>query len=122
MVKLVVFCPVDAAESVRNGMFAAGAGQVGNYSECSFSSAGSGTFKPGEGTDPHIGQSEGAREQVSELRIEVEVPRWKLGAVVGAMNAAHPYEEVAHDIIPVEQDFRDAGIGAVRRPACASFS
>lgn len=113
MVKLVVFCPVDAAESVRNAMFAAGAGQVGNYSECSFSSAGSGTFKPGEGADPHIGQSGGAREQVSEVRIEVEVPRWKLGAVVRAMNEAHPYEEVAHDIIPVMQDYRDAGIGAV---------
>jgi len=113
LVKLVVFCPLDAADTVRNAMFAAGAGQVGNYSECSFSSAGSGTFKPGDGTDPHIGQSGGAREQVSELRIEVEVPRWKLGTVVGAMKEAHPYEEVAHDIIPVEQDYRNAGIGAV---------
>ena len=113
MVKLVVFCPVDAAEDVRNAMFAAGAGQVGNYSECSFSSAGLGTFKPGEGAAPHIGQSGGEREQVSELRIEVEVPRWKLRGVIGAMIDAHPYEEVAYDIIPVEQDFRDAGIGAV---------
>jgi dinuclear metal center YbgI/SA1388 family protein len=113
LVKLVVFCPVDAADAVREGMFAAGAGQVGNYSECSFSSAGSGTFKPGQGTDPHIGQSEGRREQVSELRIEVEVPRWHLSAVVQAMNSAHPYEEVAHDFIPLEQEYRDAGIGAV---------
>lgn len=113
LVKLVVFCPVDAAEAVREAMFSAGAGQIGGYSECSFSSAGSGTFKPGDGTDPHLGQSGGTREQVSELRIEVEVPRWHLSAVVQAMNSAHPYEEVAHDIIPLEQEYRDAGIGAV---------
>ena len=122
LVKLVVFCPMDTADAVRSAMFAAGAGQVGNYSECSFSSAGSGTFRPGDGTDPHIGQSGGAREQVSELRIEVEVPRWKLSAVVGAMKDAHPYEEVAHDIIPVQQDYRDAGIGAIGDlPAPISF-
>lgn len=113
LTKLVVFCPVDAAKDVRNAMFEAGAGQVGNYSECSFSTAGSGTFKPGNDTNPHIGESGGQREQVSELRIEMEVPRWRLSAVLRAMNDAHPYEEVAHDILPVEQDYRNAGIGAV---------
>ena len=113
LVKLVVFCPLDAADAVRNAMFMAGAGQIGKYSECSFSSAGSGSFKPGHGTDPHLGDPGGTREQVAELRIEMEVPRWHLGAVVHAMKAVHPYEEVAHDIIPLEQDYRDAGIGAV---------
>lgn len=113
VVKVVVFCPVESAEEVRSAMFAAGAGRIGAYSECSFSSAGSGTFKPDDGTDPHIGQAGGAREQVSELRMEMEVARWHLSAVVQAMKAAHPYEEVAYDVIPVEQTYRDAGIGAV---------
>ncbi len=113
IVKVIVFCPVDSVEGVRDAMFAAGAGQIGKYSECSFASAGSGTFRPGSDTNPHIGQTNGPREQVSELRLEMEVPRWKLSAVMRAMKEAHPYEEVAYDVIKVEQDFRDAGIGAV---------
>lgn len=113
IVKVAVFCPVDSAEKVREAMFAAGAGRIGAYSECSFSSAGSGTFKPEDGTNPHIGSAGGPREQVSEIRMEMEVARWNLGAVVAAMNQAHRYEEVAYDVIPVEQTYRDAGIGAV---------
>lgn len=113
IVKVVVYCPVDAADDVRSAMFDAGAGRIGAYSECSFSSAGSGTFKPDNGTNPHIGQAGGPREQVSELRMEMEVARWHLGAVTRAMKSAHPYEEVAYDVIPVEQSYRDAGIGAV---------
>jgi len=113
VVKVVFFCPVDAAEGIRNAMFEAGAGRIGAYSECSFSSAGSGTFKPGEEANPHIGSSGGSQEQVSELRIEMEVVRWKLGAVLAALKSTHPYDEVAHDIIPVEQAYRDAGIGAI---------
>jgi len=122
VVKVVVFCPVDAAEDVRSAMFASGAGRIGAYSDCSFSSAGSGTFKADKGTNPAIGSAGGPREQVSELRMEMEVTRWHLGKVIKAMKAAHPYEEVAYDVIPVEQSFRDAGIGAVGNlPAAVSL-
>lgn len=122
VVKVVVLCPVDAAENVRSAMFAAGAGRIGAYSDCSFSSAGSGTFKADEGTNPAIGSAGGPREQVSELRMEMEVTRWHLGKVIKAMKSAHPYEEVAYDVIPVEQSFRDAGIGAVGNlPAAVSL-
>ena len=117
IVKLAVFVPVDDADTVRNAMFEAGGGHIGGYSECSFTTAGSGTFRPGSDTTPHIGQSAGPRESVSEVRIEMEVPRWHLGRVLAAMKGAHPYEEVAHDIIPVEQSFRDAGIGAIGKLA-----
>ena len=113
IVKLAMFCPLDNAEAVRDAMFAAGGGQIGGYSECSFTTAGSGTFKPGKGTNPHIGTSSGTRETVSEVKIEMEVARWRLSRVVAAMQEAHPYEEVAYDVIPVEQGFRDAGIGAI---------
>lgn len=117
IVKVAVFVPVEDAETVRNAMFEAGGGHIGGYSECSFTTAGSGTFRPGSNTNPHIGQAAGPRESVSEVRIEMEVPRWHMGRVISAMTDAHPYEEVAHDIIPVEQSFRDAGIGAVGKLA-----
>ena len=94
-------------------MFAAGGGHIGGYAECSFTAAGAGTFRPGEGTNPFIGRTAGPRETVSEVRIEMEVPRWHLSQVVHAMKGAHPYEEVAYDVLKVEQSFREAGLGAI---------
>ena len=111
--KLVVFVPIDHAEAVRDAAHKAGAGTIGRYSDCSFSVGGTGQFKPGSSTRPFIGKSEGQLERVHEVRIEMEVVSWKKAAVLAAIKSAHPYEELAYDLFPVSQPYRDAGIGAV---------
>lgn len=111
--KLMVFVPVDHARTVHEAMAAAGAGTIGDYEACAFGSEGTGYFKPGEGADPFIGEAGGSLESAKEVKLEMEVPRWHLNAVRKAMVDAHPYEEVAHDIYPVEQPTTTAGLGAV---------
>jgi len=113
LLKFVVFVPVEHADAVRNAAHDAGAGQIGAYSHCSFSSGGTGQFQPGRDTSPFVGQASGPLERVNEVRIEMEVAKWKLQGVLEAVQAAHPYEEVAYDVFEVEQPFRDAGIGAL---------
>ncbi|TGU79594.1 Nif3-like dinuclear metal center hexameric protein, partial [Mesorhizobium sp. M00.F.Ca.ET.186.01.1.1] len=93
-------------------MSEAGAGHVGNYSHCSFQVGGTGTFLPGDGTNPHIG-SQGKLEHVEEVRIEMVVPASRQAAVIKAMQAAHPYEEVAYDVIPLDQSGQAYGIGRI---------
>jgi hypothetical protein len=100
-VKIVVFVPETDAERVREALGKAGAGSIGNYSYCSFSSKGIGRFLPGQGANPHIG-TVGELETVSEERIETICPREKLKSAIAAMKAAHPYEEVAFDIYALE--------------------
>jgi hypothetical protein len=100
-VKLAVFVPESHADAVRAALGQAGAGKLGNYAFCSFSSKGTGRFLPLEGANPALG-SIGTIETVIEERIEVLVPRGVLQNVVAAMKAAHPYEEVAYDIYPLE--------------------
>lgn len=99
-VKIVVFVPEREAESVRQAIGKAGAGKLGNYSFCSFSSKGVGRFKPEAGAHPAIGEV-GRLETVREERIEVICERDRLKAVIEAMKSAHPYEEVAFDIYPL---------------------
>lgn len=99
--KLVVTVPLTHADIVRDAMGKAGAGKVGNYSFCSFSSRGVGRFKPMEGAVPHIGEVE-KLEAVEEERIEVNCTKKILGDVVAAIKAVHPYEEVAIDVYAVE--------------------
>jgi len=111
--KLVVFVPVDHARKVHQAMAEAGAGTIGDYEACAFEVEGTGYFKPGEGADPFIGEAGGSLESAREVKLEMEVPRWHLNAVRAAMMDAHPYEEVAHDIYPVEQPTSTAGLGAV---------
>jgi dinuclear metal center YbgI/SA1388 family protein len=110
--KMVVYVPVERAEAVRAAMFQAGAGRIGNYDECSFNGEGIGTFRAGEGTMPHVGQ-QGVRHSEPEHRIEVVVPTASVAAVVTAMVNAHPYEEVAYDLIPVMNVHPDIGAGLV---------
>ncbi len=110
--KLVVFVPATHKEAVFSALAEAGAGHVGNYSHCSFQTEGTGTFLPGEGTNPHIG-STGQLEKAEEVRIEMIVPASRQSAAVKAMLAAHPYEEVAYDIIPLEQSGTAYGIGRI---------
>jgi dinuclear metal center YbgI/SA1388 family protein len=110
--KLFTFVPVAHAEKVRNAIFIAGAGQISNYSECSFNSEGVGTFKAGKETNPFAGQI-GVRHSEPEIKIEVIFPAWAEGTVCNAMIAAHPYEEVAYDIISLDNTSTQLGAGLI---------
>ncbi|HZX49537.1 MAG TPA: YqfO family protein [Candidatus Paceibacterota bacterium] len=100
-VKIVVFVPVTHADKVRDAVGKAGAGKIGNYTFCSFSSKGIGRFRPEQGANPTIGKV-GKLELVEEERIEFVCSRAILQGVLKAMKEAHPYEEVAFDIYPLE--------------------
>ena len=108
--KLFTFVPVEHAEKVRNAIFAAGGGQISNYSECSFNSEGKGTYKAGEGSNPFTGKI-GERHYEPEIKMEVIFPAWLEKAVYNAMIAAHPYEEVAYDIVALENTSLQIGSG-----------
>ncbi|MFW5812125.1 MAG: Nif3-like dinuclear metal center hexameric protein [Alkalispirochaetaceae bacterium] len=99
--KLVVFVPEADLAGVRSALARAGAGTIGHYHECSFSVAGEGTFRGDETTRPAIGAPE-RFERVDERRLEMELPRRVLPAVLAALDDAHPYEEVAYDLYPLE--------------------
>jgi dinuclear metal center YbgI/SA1388 family protein len=110
--KLYTFVPVEHAEAVRQSIFNAGAGKVGNYSGCSFNSEGIGTFMASEGTTPFIGQ-QGEAVKANEIKIETIYPAHLRAAIIKAMMEAHPYEEVAYDIIKLENQYSNFGAGAV---------
>lgn len=112
--KLVTFVPEDAAERVSDAIFAAGAGQIGGYSRCSFRSTGTGTFLGGEGTSPAIG-SAGKEERVAEIRLETIVPMARVDAVISALRKAHPYEQVAFDLNVLASAPSGVGIGRIGR-------
>jgi hypothetical protein len=98
--KLVVFVPREALDSVREALFEAGAGRIGDYERCSWYGEGTGTFLGGEGTDPNVGQP-GREQRVAELRLETVFPEERQADVVEALRRAHPYEEPAFDIYPL---------------------
>jgi len=98
--KLVVFVPPEALDAVRDAVFAAGAGRIGEYERCSWYTEGTGTFLGGESTDPTIGES-GREERVLELRLETVYPADREEDVVRALRKAHPYEEPAFDLYPL---------------------
>ena len=98
--KLVVFVPREALDSVRDALFAAGAGRIGDYERCSWYTEGTGTFLGGEGTTPSVGQS-GREERVMELRLETVCPEEAQDTVVAALRSAHPYEQPAFDVYPL---------------------
>lgn len=95
--KMVVFVPVTHIKEVTRAISDAGAGYIGNYSDCSFRTSGTGTFKPHEDSHPFIG-TEGKLTEVEEFRLETIVPKHLLNLVIGNMIKAHPYEEVAYDL------------------------
>lgn len=98
--KLVWFVPEEALDATRDAVFDAGAGRIGDYTRCSWYTAGTGTFLGGEGSAPTIGEP-GREERASELRVETVVPAERARAVVDALIAAHPYEEVAFELYPL---------------------
>lgn len=110
--KLATFCPVNKANEVRIALFAAGAGTIGNYNECSFNIEGAGTFKAGENTNPHIGTRH-VQHREKEERIEVLYPSPIEKKVVQSLLKAHPYEEVAYDIYPLEMPHPQVGSGII---------
>jgi dinuclear metal center YbgI/SA1388 family protein len=111
--KLYTYAPQAAADKVRDALFAAGAGSLGKYKECSFNTAGSGTFRPEEDADPAIGEAGGPREWVDELKIEVIVEKHTETAVLRALFGSHPYEEVAYELIPLPNQNQELGAGMV---------
>lgn len=112
LTKLSVYIPVGDTEALLQALYAAGAGQIGNYEHCSFRVEGTGTFKPLDGANPVIGQV-GTDEAVREHKVEVIFPSHLEGAIVSAMKKAHPYEEVAHDLYPVLNVNGEVGSGAI---------
>lgn len=110
--KIVVFVPASHAEEIRQVLGNAGAGFIGNYSHCSFSTSGTGTFIPGENTNPYIGEKDKI-EIVEEVRMETIVPETILKKTITAMLKAHPYEEVAYDVYPLENKGEVLGLGRI---------
>lgn len=108
--KLVVYCPVDACEKVQSALFATGAGEIGNYSECSFISEGFGSFTPNELANPQLGEK-GVRTTYNEKKIEVIFPFWKQSEVFRAMVEAHPFETVAYEIMSLSNPHQEFGSG-----------
>jgi len=110
--KLVTFCPLSHADQLRDALFNAGAGQIGNYSECSFNTEGFGTFKAGENTNAYVGEK-GERQQEPEIRIETIYPLNTERQILTALFKAHPYEEVAYDLYPLTNSYQEVGAGMI---------
>ncbi|HET8969379.1 MAG TPA: hypothetical protein VFN06_08120 [Gaiellaceae bacterium] len=94
------FVPEDALDVTRDAVFAAGGGRIGDYTRCSWYTAGTGTFVGAESTTPALGES-GREERVAELRVETVVPEGRVREAVVALRLAHPYEEPAYDVYPL---------------------
>lgn len=112
LMKLVTFVPVESTFKVKEALFAAGAGNIGNYSECSFTVNGEGTFKPNEFSNPFLGEKN-IQEQVNENRLEVIFETHQQGAILNALKNAHPYEEVAYYLHSLENTYQNVGSGMI---------
>lgn len=110
--KLYTYVPLHDAEKIKEALFQAGAGNIGHYSECSFSVEGTGTFMGSEESKPAVGEK-GKRHHEQEQKIEVILPAYKEAAVLSALLAAHPYEEVAYEIISLDNSYKELGSGLI---------
>jgi dinuclear metal center YbgI/SA1388 family protein len=110
--KLVTFIPVNAVDKVKDAMFNAGSGGIGNYSECSFTVVGDGEFKPNEHSNPTIG-NKGTREKVQEARVEIILPSFLANSAIQALKMAHPYEEVAYYLNSIDNKNQQVGSGMI---------
>lgn len=110
--KLVTFCPLNKANEVRQALFDAGCGNIGNYDECSFNSEGFGTFKANDLTKPYVGEK-GSQHKEQELKIETIYPSYREHVIVSALLQAHPYEEVAYDLLPLANKHANVGSGLI---------
>ena len=107
---LAIYVPIAAEEKLKEGLFKAGAGNIGNYSECGFSFTGEGSFKPNEKANPVLGES-GLRHTDTEKKLEVIYPAWLEQTIISAMKQHHPFEEVAHHIYPLDNAYQEVGTG-----------
>jgi len=110
--KLVCYCPADKADVVLEALFSAGAGKIGNYENCSFNSQGKGTFKGNENSNPYVGLP-GKLHVEEETKIETIFPAHLEAQVLTSLMMAHPYEEVAYDIIPLQNHWSKVGAGYI---------
>lgn len=110
--KLFVYVPEENAEALRSALFEAGGGNIGEYDQCSFNTQGIGTFRPTENANPTLG-SKGQLEEVNEVKVEVIFPKHKRHPILHAMRQAHPYEEVAYELVALENAFQEAGSGVI---------
>lgn len=112
LMKLCSFVPLAQADELRTALFEAGAGHIGRYSDCSFNVEGTGTFKGGAGTNPFAGKP-GELHREKEVKLEVIFPAHLQSRLVAALLKAHPYEEVAYDIIPLANEHPEVGSGLI---------
>lgn len=109
--KLYTYVPVNSLDKVRDALFAAGAGHIGKYSECSFGTEGKGTFRAAADANPVIGVAGGARETAEEVKLEVLIEKNNEGRVLKALFDNHPYEEVAYELVALENKNQQLGAG-----------
>ncbi len=112
LVKLVTFVPVAQSDIVREALFSAGAGVIGNYDSCSYNSDGYGTFRAGQESTPFVGEINKLHTE-NEVRIEVILPEYKLNTVLKTLLEVHPYEEPAYDIIALKNSWQQVGAGLI---------
>ena len=112
LLKLAVYVPVSHADALREAIFAAGCGEIGNYASCSYNVEGVGTFKAQEGCNPFCGNV-GELHCENEVRIETIMPSYMKGRVIKALLAVHPYEEPAYDIYPLKNSWNSVGAGVI---------
>ena len=112
LLKLAVFVPKNHVDMVANALYESGAGHIGNYDSCSFRSEGKGTFRALEGATPFVGNSN-EKHSETEIKLEVILKKHQSAAIISAMNAAHPYDEVAFDLIPLTNSSNDIGAGQI---------
>ena len=110
--KLVFFCPISDSEKVKQALFAAGGGTIGEYDCCSFSVEGSGTFRAGANTNPYVGSKRELHSE-KEHRVELIFPDYLKGNLLSALKSTHPYEEVAFDIYNLQNKWNDVGSGMI---------
>ena len=110
--KLSVFVPLTHIDKVAEAIHQSGAGVIGEYSNCSFRTSGTGTFKGSNASNPSIGKKN-VVEFIEEVKLEVLVDNWKLNDVIASMKKAHPYEEVAFDVFPLKNFNANYGVGAI---------
>jgi dinuclear metal center YbgI/SA1388 family protein len=110
--KLAVFVPASHVSKVAEAIHQSGGGIIGEYSNCSFRTTGTGTFKGSDESNPSIG-NKGVLESVEEVKLEVLVDKWKFNKVINSLKKAHPYEEVAYDVYTLQNDNINYGIGAI---------
>jgi len=110
--KLVIFCPMEAADQVRSAIFKAGAGHIGNYDSCSYNLEGQGSFRAGKETNPYVGEKDKLHFE-KEVRIETIYPVHLERKIIKSMTEAHPYEEVAYDLYPLENYPDNVGAGMI---------